>query len=244
MIRARRLSVAYAAVLLVGLAVGCTRPPPPPIVSPYPVPRSLVVLPLLNHSGSSDFDPIRATDVLVEELSQVKGEGLVVLPTNRALKILLAHGQTHATSVEQAMDIAGQLGVDGVVVGAVTAYNPYSPPRVGMVLQLYWVRADMKGQATEPVRLSRMPSGEGPAYYGGVGPTSQAQAVLDASDNETAFRVQEFAKGHEGQDSPFGWRRYLVDSDAYMRFVCHVLIADLMDQELRRITVPVARERP
>jgi hypothetical protein len=223
------------------MLTGCTRPPPAPTMSPYPVARSLVVLPLLNHSGSSDFDAIRATDILVEELSQVKGPGLVVLPTNRAMKILLAHGQTHATSIEQAMDIASQLGVDGAVVGAVTAYDPYDPPRIGMVLQLFWVRADMKGQVTEPVRLSRSPSGEGPAYYAGAGPASQVQAMLDASDNEVVFRIQQFAKLHEGQDSSFGWRRYLVDSDSYMRFVCHELIADLMDVELHRITVPVRR---
>jgi hypothetical protein len=232
------------AALALCLAAGCTRPPPPPVVSPYPSARSLIVLPLLNHSGSSDFDTIRTTDILVEELSQVKGAGLVVLPTNRAMKILLAHGQTHAVTVEQALDVASQLGVDGALVGAVTTYNPYDPPRVGMVLQLYWVRADMKGQVTEPVRLSRSPSGEGPAYYGGAGPASQAQAMLDASDNVVTFRVREYAKQHEGQDSPFGWRRYLVDSDAYMRFVCHELVTDLMDQELRRITVPVVVERP
>ncbi len=220
---------------------GCQRPSAPPCVAPYPSARSLAVMPLLNHSESSSFDSIRETDILVEELSQVKG--LVVLPTNRPMKILLAHGQTHATSVEQAIDVASQLGVDGVIVGAVTTYNPYNPPSMGLVLQLYWVRADMKGQRTEPVNLSRSPAGDSPAYYSGNGPASQVQAMLDSTNNDVVMRVREFAKLREGQDSPYGWRRYLVDSDAYMRFVCHELIVSLMDEELRRITVPVIVER-
>lgn len=56
--------------------------------------------------------------------------------------------------------------------------------------------------------------------------------MLDSTNNDVVMRVREFAKLREGQDSPYGWRRYLVDSDAYMRFVCHELIVSLMDEEI------------
>ena len=237
---ANRIGAIRAFLLAVALAPGCTRPLPPPVVSPYPSPRSLAVMPLLNHSGSGDFDTLRATDMLVEELAQV--DGLVVLPANRPLKLLLARGQTHAASLEQAMAVAGELGVDGVLVGAITAYDPYSPPKVGMILQLYWVRADMKNEVLDPVRLSRAASDDTPAYYRGGGPASQVQGVLDASTNEVTQQVNQYAKTHEGQDSPFGWRRYLVDSDAYFRFVCHRMIDELMQAELKRITVVTAQQ--
>jgi hypothetical protein len=236
--RRRRTWPAVAVGL--SLLAGCARPPAPLLKAPYPNPRSVVVMPLLNQSPSDQFDTLAATDTLVSELSQV--EGLVVLPTNRALKALLARGRTHAADVGQAMAVAGELGADGVLVGAITEYKPYAPQKVGMILQLYWLRADTNRQDVDPVRLSRQPRDSGEAYYAGGGPASQVQAVLDAGRNEVTDRVFDYARGHQGQDSPFGWRRYLVDAGAYMHFVCHEMIVRLMEQELNRITVPVRTE--
>jgi hypothetical protein len=233
----RRHGAWLAVAGILSLLAGCTRPPPPPLTSPYPNPRSIVIMPLLNQSPSDQFDTIAVTDTLVDELSEVKG--LVVLPTNRALKILLTHGRTHATDVNQALAIAGELGVDGVLVGAITEYKPYSPQKVGMVLQLYWLRADTNSETIDPVRLSRQASGAGETYYAGGGPASQVQELFDASRNEVSDMVYAYGRNHQGQDSPYGWRRYLVDSGAYMHFVCHEMIVRLMEQELNRITVPV-----
>ena len=227
---------AVAAALL----VGCVRPPAEALHAPYPRPRSITVVPLLNQSPSDSFDLIAATDTLVSELSQV--EGLVVLPTNRAMKLLLARGQTHATSMAQAVQVAKELGTDGVLIGAITEHKPYPPQKLGMVLQLYWVRADMKGETVDPGKLSRSASAERTGYYTGSGPASQVQAVFDATRNEVTDRVWVYARGHEGQDSPYGWRKYLVDSDAYMHFVCHEMIVRLLGEELRRITVPVGQD--
>ena len=235
----RRLLPAAAAI--VSLLAGCTRPPTTPLVSPYPTPRSIVVLPLLNQSPSDKFDLIATTDTLVAELSQV--DGLVVLPTNRSLKLLLARGQTHPTSVADAIGVARQLGADGALIGAITEYKPYPPQRIGMVLQLYWVRADMSRESIDPTRLSRRASAADGGYYSGAGSASQVQAVIDASRNDVTKKVWDYARGHEGQDSPFGWRKYLMDTDAYMHFVCHEMIVRLLDQELSRITEPVGTQQ-
>jgi len=231
------ISALPAALGLAVLLVGCVPPEMPGLQSPYPTPRSVVVTPLLNQSPSSDLDPIVATDSLVSELSQVRG--LVVLPTNRALKLLVAEGQTHVTSVAQAVDLAHELGADGVIIGAITEYQPYPPQKVGMTLQLIWVRADMTTGGLDPVGLARRASSDERFSVPGGGHGSQVQAVLDAGSNEVTRRVQAYASAHRGQDSPYGWRRFLVDSEAYMQFVCHEMIVRLMDRELGRITMPV-----
>jgi len=216
--------------------LGCAAPAGKPLTAPYPHPRSLVVAPLMNHSPSDEFDPLEVTDTLVAELSQVKG--LTVLPTNRALSVLRAAGLRGVRSVEQAIALAQALGVDGVLVGAITEYKPYKPQVVGMTLQLHWVRADMTTARLDPARLARDPRG-GSAGALGPGPGAQVSAVLDAGRDEVTGRVWQYARDRTGQDSAFGWRRYLVDSDAYMHFACHEMIVMLLDRELHRITMPV-----
>ena len=227
--------------LLVAAAVcapiGCTRPPAAPLRAPYPTLRSLVVLPLSNQSPSGDVDGVVAADILAAELAQV--DGLVVLPTNRALKLLLVRGKTHATSLAEALDVAGELGADGVVMGAVTEYKPYKPQKLGMILQLHWLRADRPMDATDPVSYSRRPRGSDEGFYGGRPPASQAQALFDGRRNDVTGQIHRYARDREGMDSPLGWRRYLTDSDAFMHFVCHEMIIRLLDAELQRITTPV-----
>ena len=163
----------------------------------------------------------------------------MVLPTNRALKLLVAEGQTHVTSVAQAVELAHELGVDGVIIGAITDYQPYPPLKVGMTLQLIWVRADRTTAGMDPVRLARQASADERFSVPGGGHGSQVQAVLDAGSNEVTRRVQAYASAYRGQDSPYGWRRFLVDSEGYMQFVCHEMIVRLMDRELGRVTMPV-----
>ncbi len=230
--------ITAVALTAVAAAGGCA-PEMASLSTPYPQRRSVAVLPLLNQSPSSDFDPIAATDTLVSELAQVRN--LAVLPTNQPLKLLLARGQTHPTSLAEATEIAQALGVDGVIIGAVTDYRPYSPQKVGMTLQLIWVRADSTIGGLDPIAAGRQAAGT-PATAGGYARRgSQVQAVLDAAGNDVVRRVQAYAATHEGTDSPYGWRRYLVDSDAYLRFVCHEMIVRLLNEELARISIPVRR---
>lgn len=236
----KRLRLVLAAGLFAaaGLA-GCAPQAEPAAapVSPYPHPRSVVVFPLLNHSPSDDFDVLVATDTLVDELSQF--EGLVVLPTNRPLQILLQRGQTHPTSLEQAREITAALGADGMILGAVNEYHPYRPMKLGMTLQLYWIRADMNSEGADPVTLSRTPAGGEAHFRSPTDPVAQAHAVIDAGRNDVTERVRAYSAWRQGVDSAYGWRRYLVDRQAFLQFVCHEMSARLMAQELDRITMKI-----
>lgn len=226
-----------AALLALPALAGCQRPLSHDVQAPYPTTRSLVVLPLLNQSPSQDFDTVALTDALVAELAQV--DGLLVFPTNRPLKLLIARGQTHAISETQAKEIAHDLGADGVLVGAVTEYDPYSPQKMGMWLQLFWVRADISLAGLNPTEYSRRATPGDPGYAGRGGAFSQVRAVFDASRNDVVERVRLYAENHRGQDSPYGWRKYLASSKLYSEFVCREMVVMLLQRELERITVPV-----
>ncbi len=231
-----RIAATTLFTLVSAFCAGCAVRSAPPLKAPYPNQRSVIVAPLLNQSPSDGFDTIVATDTMVAELAQV--EGLTVIPTNNALKLLLARRQEGIRSIADAIDLAHRSGADGVLVGAITEYRPYKPQKLGITLQLYWVRADKESVAVDPAALARHATGEGPAAIF-AGPAAQVAAVLDASRNDVVDSVRAYAQGREGNDSAYGWRKYLVDSDAYMHFACHEMIVRLLDQELHRITVPV-----
>ena len=83
----RQCFVAVGSLVLLALA-GCETPKPPPpceyiLTSPYSGLRTLAVAPVINQSGSRDFDPLAVSDTLFAELQQVRG--LNVLPLNKTL---------------------------------------------------------------------------------------------------------------------------------------------------------------
>jgi len=113
--------------------------PPRPIeysiYTPYASTHTIAIAPAINLSGSRDFDPLVVSDTLYAEMQQV--ENLNVLPLNKTLLAMQRLGVRSIDDVKTAQRLAEFLGADGLVIPAVTAYDPYNPPTVGMVLQLY-----------------------------------------------------------------------------------------------------------
>ena len=46
-------------------------------------------------------------------------------------------GKTAVETPQDALDLAGELGADATLVAAITEYQPYDPPIVGVVMQWY-----------------------------------------------------------------------------------------------------------
>jgi hypothetical protein len=144
--RARRalravLALAASAALLTGCeALSRKKPeltPPAHTTAPYDASDGDVlwaVLPLLNESGTEIFDPLAVSDKLVAAAEEV--EGVRTVPLNRTLQAM------HALDIQAVRDpddvhrIAAAMGVDGVIVGSITAYDPYDPPTIGLSLAL------------------------------------------------------------------------------------------------------------
>lgn len=190
-------------------------------------PMTIAVAPALNVSGSSDFDPNRVADLMAVELSFV--EGIEVIPVNRVLAVLTDQKRSRVESPEHALEIARVLGADAILVFAITEYDAYEPPVVGISAQLYGQRRSHRVAAFDPVDESRRAAPSRSLGAGSsVAPLAQAERVFDASHEWVSEEVQRFAKARGADGSPFGWRKYLVSQLHYIRFCCYATVRSLI----------------
>ena len=129
---------ALAVAVLVG--VGCEGSPariiePTALTSPYPAPKLWAVAPFRNESGFSLVDGAAFADHLTRRLQQV--QGIRVVPVNRVLAALAAERLEAVNSREAALRVMQTLDADGLVVGTLTAWDPYLPPKLGVICQLH-----------------------------------------------------------------------------------------------------------
>ena len=192
-------------------------------------PMTVAVAPALNFSGSTDFDAATVADLMASELGHV--EGVKVIPVSRVLAVMARMGLPEVGSPEQAREIRRQTGADTILVFAITEYDPYEPPIVGIAAQLYgrpptWHRQD----SLDPVLVSRQarPFAVGTPGDETLGPIAQTQAVFNAAHDYVVGRVKQFAEWRGDDGSAFGWRLYLVSQEHYLRFCCSAVIQELV----------------
>jgi len=183
------------------------RPLEYPLPSPYAEVQTFAVAPVINLSGSRDFDPYKISDTLFEEMGQV--ENWNVLPLNKTLMAMRELGIRTIDKPEDVRRIAKALKADFVVVPAVTAYDPYNPPTMGMILQMY----DTVGE----------------------NPVTQVNAVFIGSNQTVLRELRDFARGRTQYDSALREEKFLMDADLYARFVCHAMVRRLIEVERERI---------
>jgi len=123
--------------------------------SPYPNVRTVAIAPALNLSGSRDFDPLVVSDVVYAETQQV--QNLIVLPVNKTLLAMQHLGIRAIDDAATAQRLAQYLGADGLIIPAVTAYDPYNPPVIGMVLQMYTPPAPAGAASPRPAASAGSP---------------------------------------------------------------------------------------
>lgn len=94
---------------------------------------TVAVAPFFNLSEERSVDGRRFAQAYFTELQ--KTPGFQVLPVGVVEQTIYDH-QLEMSDPDDALQLANLLGVDAVVVGAVTDYSPYYPPRLG--LQVSW----------------------------------------------------------------------------------------------------------
>jgi len=221
---------------LAGLLAGSTallgchdakRPGPVSVTNLNLGPMTIAVAPALNQSGSADFDRSRFADLMASELSYAKG--ISVIPVSRVLGVLAAQGLDRVESPSHALELVEMLGADAILVFAVTEYDPYDPPSIGIAAQLYGTRPRPRGGMFDPVALSRQTRLTGtsapPATQRLL---AQAERVFDASHDSVTRLVREYASRRDANDSPYGWRKHVVSQQHYIRFCCHTTIRALL----------------
>ncbi|MCA9284218.1 MAG: hypothetical protein KDA22_03315 [Phycisphaerales bacterium] len=218
---------------------------PAGLVSPYAGERLFAVAPPLNESGTTTIDSLRVAELFTEELEQV--QGIRTLPTSRVLAAMRALDIERVASAGDAVALMSALGVDGLIVGSIAAFDPYPPLNMGMSVELM-VRDAPTGAWVDP-RDVTMSVGTGSASRDastGGGSARAGQAVAqasgfyDASNHDTLTALAVYAHGRSEPESAFGSDIYLVSRDSFTRFVSFELVSDLLTSERDRLAAAAA----
>lgn len=253
--RARRCAGPALAALAACLGAGCLNArhdvlrPPAPVVAPYDASLGdvlIAVAPLANESGTSAVDALGVSDKLAAAAEQV--EGVRCVPVNRTLAAMESLGIRSVRDPGDARRLATAMGVDGVVVGTITAYDPYDPPTLGLALALFARTGAMHAPEPETALdtrdLSGAPTDTTPDERTSFGdrPASVVSAHLDAKNHGVLESLRNYAEGRHDESSAMGWKRYLASMDLYTEFAAQYMFRRLMEQESARIGV--ATEEP
>jgi hypothetical protein len=133
-----RLAIAIGVLVLV---CGCGLIPQtiqqPMIHNPFPQLSKVAVAPFFNLSSEPTVDGRQFAEDYFAALQSIPG--FEVVPVGVTEKAAQQHG-IQLNGPDQARQLAQILGVDAVVIGAVTDFSPYYPPRCG--LQVEWYAAN------------------------------------------------------------------------------------------------------
>jgi len=242
-----RVLILLFAAVLAGCVAGQKPWPSDPLelVAPYSgtsVGGEVVwaVAPFRNESGVSVADELRVSDRVVEQIREVRGVSAV--PLNRTLEAMAALGMAEVSSARQARALATRMGVDGIVVGTVTAWSPYEPPEIGLTVSLYARGGDamrvLDTAGVDPMELVR--SGRGLVTDPGTGeepdgPLSTVSAHLSGSNGAVRSRVERYGTGRADPNSATGWEGYLTTMSRFERFAAFEMVGRLLSAERERL---------
>lgn len=249
--RALRTSLVLSALVpLIGACEGTQKDraltSPTVLIAPYDTSRGealWAVAPMRNESGTTLLDGFEITDKVILAVEEVRG--LRCLPLNRVLEAMRALEMPVVRTPDDAARLASALGADGVIVGSVTAFDPYNPPKLGLSLALYTrpgspgsTRAiDTQALATRPTDSSAGSSG-----WGGSRPTNVVSELLDGANHQVLLDVRAYAQGRHDDRSALGWEVYLASMDRYSQFAAHHVVDRLIQNEWLRLTNEAGRQ--
>jgi len=201
--------------------------------------HTVVVAPVMNLSTTASVDTIEVTNALASELQQV--EGINVVPLGRVYQYL-SHSSTAATpgtvgNAEEARALAQVFKAQATIVAAVTEYDPYDPPRMGLAVQMYTAAALPPALGTsgfDPVASSRsavpFPVSDDQANR----PRDVISRVYSGRDLDTKRLARLYARQRMADNSPYGWRRFVVDQRAFQRLCCYGVIREMLGEQGRK----------
>ncbi len=207
-----------------------------PLDSPYAARRLWVVAPPTNKSGMLNVDTPRIADRLVQQLQNARN--IDVLPVNRVLEAMEVLGMAEVRTKSDAFQLMRELGADGIVIGLVTAYDPYDPPKLGLTIELY---VDEKIDRADPANLRALSIAATDEHVALDMPSIRNEPTViegfyDAANPDVRRGLRTFAnlRGPEDLKSE-SWRRYRISMDLYTEFVSYVMSWRLLHWETMRL---------
>lgn len=154
--------------MVVGAVVasaGCTFLPQvgriPVLHNPFPQVQRVAIAPFFNLSEEATVDGRRFALAYYNALQSVPG--FEVIPVGQVERAMEEY-RIGLNNPEEACRLAQLLGADAIVIGAVTDYSPYYPPRLGLRVEWYPARKELpwaleEGSSSQgEIKIS--PSGE------------------------------------------------------------------------------------
>jgi hypothetical protein len=230
-------------LVVIGMQAGACGPTyVQPAVLAHPRPGQIwAVAPFHNESGTTAPNGAEVADAFAIEAQQVVG--VTVLPVNRVVAAMREAGIAGVTTAGEARMLMNMLNLDGLIVGTITAYDPYHPPIIGLAVELH--QADAAGATDlDPRHLqhSATETHAPGAALGGLGPRPlQAAGIFEADDHRTLEAIRRYAHGRTATDNAYGDRIYEYRMDLYTQFACYQLIGALLAQEQMRNDALVAQ---
>ena len=223
-------------VLVIG---GCVPQRGPEILeSPYARNQLWAVAPFVNESGNSTVDSSRLADLFAQQAQHVNGIDSV--PVNRVVFAMRQLRLEAVATQGDALSLMSVLEVDGLIVGTVTAYDPYPPLTLGVAVQLYRMLSEDQTPRLDPRALIRSTRDTmSRQQWEPPDPTAQAAGVFHAANHQILERLRQYAGPRSVPDSAYGTDIYLVSMELFTQFVSYQLIRDLLVAEQRRV-MPIA----
>lgn len=195
------------------------------------------VVPLRNESGTTQVDVLGLSDKLVWAVEQVRG--VRALPLNRTMAAMRALDLSAVRTPAEARRVAQALGADGVLVGSITAYDPYSP-LVGVSLALFHVGPPSSPTRADPARLAAAPTESRVLPRAGAPDRAVAvvSEVFDGRNHQVQMEVRSYAAGRVEPLSALGWERYLRSASLFEEFAMFSGVERLIGQEWARVGEP------
>jgi len=134
----RRRCFLLICLVLVTFSSGCTILPKrlhqPKLYNPFPQLHKIAVVPFFNQSNFPSINGAKVAMNYRHQLQQVRG--FEVVPVG-VVDQFLKENPIPINSVPNFQLLAKQLGVDAVVVGSITDFDPYYPPKMGLAVRWY-----------------------------------------------------------------------------------------------------------
>ena len=249
------MTSAKAMLTLLGVALllfGCqmnSRRGDADLEAPYAKRQVWAVAPLANESGRLQVNGARVADHLTRQLEQA--DGLDVVAVNRVLAAMESLDMSAVRKPADAVKLRQALGVDALVVGTVTAYDPYDPPKLGLAVELYTGRDRPRARLDirELTRAGTDQTVQPPPAVDPTKPVSVVSGFYDAADPDVRRKLKRYGsqRGAEapaegdllqrirGEEDPENWRLYRLSMDLYTEFVSHVVSERLLAAERSRL---------
>lgn len=226
--------------LVIFCVIGCQRKPVEhTIPSPYPGRQVWAVAPLRNETGSRYADGLVMADELTRVFESV--EGIDALPLNRVLEAMDALRLTSIGSRDDAILLREALGVDALVVGSMTHYDAYDPPKLGLALDLYTWPNDHDTKPLDIRGLTWAPTSDKAGIRRSMlhrpeQPVTTVSGYFDAAGVGTKELIEAYAYGRGSTPNTLHEQRlYTINMNLFQEFVSHEMGSQLIWAEWKRL---------